>query len=155
MLSIQEYITNGNLDIAKVYVDKFFINLKDDIDIYLDNDLIKWFGYDGDLFKQKQNIKNIITKNFILNEDYKIMNNKEYKILEIPIYHKRYIGNKTQHILIKPNIFKELAMMINTNKSKNIRRYYIKLEKLLKDLIKVLLYDIYLYIFFINFFIKV
>jgi Leucine-rich repeat (LRR) protein len=49
MLSINDFIVSNNNVVNTIYIDKFFINLRDDIDIYLDYELIKCFGCEGPL----------------------------------------------------------------------------------------------------------
>jgi phage anti-repressor protein len=44
---------------------------------------------------------------------------------------KRGAHNK-QYITVSPDCFKELCMHVGTKKSKEIKKYYIKLEKVFK-----------------------
>jgi phage anti-repressor protein len=90
-----------------------------------------------------------IKRNFDEDTDYKILKNKEYiKFLEkdekIKGRHmaelKSYLPKPTEgpaarskrHLIVMPDAFRSLCMMINTNKGKQIRKYYITLEKLIK-----------------------
>ncbi len=52
------------------------------------------------------------------------------------MYPRGYIepidGNKTKHLLVDPDVFKESLMLIQTDKAHQVRKYYLKLEKAFK-----------------------
>jgi hypothetical protein len=62
LLSFHEFMKVTGYKMDKYLVDKFFHSIKEDIPIYLDNELIKWCGYSGELYKQKQLLMNLIKK---------------------------------------------------------------------------------------------
>lgn len=41
-------------------------------------------------------------------------------------------SNKTKHLIVSPDCFKQSLMILKTNKSKEIKKYYIELEKIFK-----------------------
>ena len=64
--------------------------------------------------------KKIIQREFTSNFETKSINNKK----------------QIKYTFIKSSYFRELCMMINTKKGKQIRKYYIKLEELFKNYVK-------------------
>ena len=40
--------------------------------------------------------------------------------------------NKTKHLIVSPDSFKQSLMIVKTNKAKEIRKYYTELEKIFK-----------------------
>ena len=105
------------------FIKDFFIIAKED---YFDNEIIidfdivvKW------LDTRKDNLKKILIDNFENKYDY-IITKKEKDIIS-------YRG-KTQYdeILITPDCFKELCMISQVNKAKEVRKYFLVLEKLIK-----------------------
>ena len=109
--------------IPEDFIKDFFIIAKEN---YLDNEIIinldiisKWLN------TRKDNIKKILIDNFEQHFDFKIKK----------IRKKHKIDNKTSNydeILITPNCFKELCMISQTKKAKEVRKYFIELEKLIK-----------------------
>lgn len=73
-------------------------------------------------FANKANAKRSLTNNFTVNEDY--------KILLLPKDDHRWGGNNDETIMLNTDTFKNLYMIVKTEKAKNIRKYYIKLEKI-------------------------
>lgn len=109
--------------IPEEFINDFFMIAKED---YLDNELIidfeiicKWLNV------RKDSLKNILINNFEDKFDYTI---KEMK--------RRQINSRGatlyEEITITPNCFKELCMISQTKKAKEVRKYFIELEKLIK-----------------------
>jgi len=139
MLSLKELLEVIDYDINNIYLDKFWNSIEDDKWIYLDNDTILWLGYQ-DIRRGKDNICKLLKRNFIEIDDYKILNHNEFileKFLDATMAsrnvddEKRGIHNK-QYIITSPDCFKELCMHVGTEKAKEIKRYYINLEKVFK-----------------------
>jgi len=86
--------------------DEFFINLET---------VAKWTKI------RKDNIKRVLKQEFVQDEDYII----EYKQLSKG-------GSEYETILLSSDCFKELCMILRSDKSKQVRKYYIKVERLLK-----------------------
>lgn len=76
-------------------------------------------------FANKGNAKRTLENNFIINEDY--------KITILPRENGRI---STEDIMMNTNTFKNLCMLAKTDKGKEIRRYYIKLENMNNQLIQ-------------------
>ncbi len=93
---------------------EFIINL---------DDIWKWLG-----FSRKDPAKRVLQKHFSQNVDYKIA-------LHNSVERKNDGGYNKEHILLTVETFKTLCMLAATDKSKEIRQYYIKLEELLQEVI--------------------
>jgi phage anti-repressor protein len=94
-----------------------------DYPINLDT-LVKLVG-----FKHKANAKRTLVNNFVLDEDY--------KILLIPkdeqVVHG---GHNEENIMLNIDTFKNMCMLVKTEKSKEIRKYYVKLENIYNKIVK-------------------
>jgi phage anti-repressor protein len=103
-------------DEKKWYVSNLYMSLNydpiDDYPIELDN-IWKLIG-----FSHKGNAKRTLINNFTQNEDYKILD-----------------GNNKEIIMLNMDTFKHLCMMTKTEKAKEIRQYYRKLDNLFHKLI--------------------
>jgi hypothetical protein len=139
LLTIKELLNKINYNLDNIYIDRFWYSIKDDKWIYLDNELILWLEY-KDIKHGKEQIIKLIKKYNKENEDYKILNNNEFDINNfcaglIPEQNineeKRGAHNK-QYITVSPDCFKELCMHVGTSKSKEIKKYYIEIEKVFK-----------------------
>jgi phage anti-repressor protein len=78
-------------------------------------------------FSTKANAKRTLKNNFTEGDDY--------KIIFIPTDEKS-VGRPEEEILLNIDTFKNLCMITKTEKSKKIRKYYIKLEGLFNTLVK-------------------
>ena len=56
---------------------------------------------------------------------------------------KKNGGTHYHHILITPNCFKELCMISQTQRAKEVRRYFIEMEKLVRRYHEIIQDDIY------------
>jgi hypothetical protein len=156
MLTLNQFITHTEFKVDAYSMNKFFYNLDNEIPIYADKSVIEWFGFKGTYLDQKKKIKNLLKNNFAEYEniywfDY---TNQEYETY----YNKNSVGlmsptencpnksdlypnptefklngmAKTKHLVIHPMIFKHIVLMADTQKSMEIRDYYITLEDLIK-----------------------
>ena len=138
LLTVKELLKEVNYDYNELYIDKFYENIEQDKWIYIDENMLKWVGYsDTDINSSKRAYLLIIKDNFIKNKDYILYNNKEFnEKAKCMIMH---LGdntinkhNKTKHLILSPDCFKLSLMLLKTKKSKEIREYYIELEKIFK-----------------------
>jgi phage anti-repressor protein len=106
-------------------------------------------GYKGETNIQKTSFKYLLKSNFE-EDDYKILKNtpytkyleecsEEFKEWNIPFFKSNFpepvtgaSARSKTHLIVMPDAFRSLCMMINTEKGKQIRKYYITLEKLIK-----------------------
>ena len=142
MLTIERFIEVVNFNIDKYTLDKFFLNIQDDLPMYLDDSTIEWFGYRGVLKNQKGKIRLLLQNNFAedenklwfeySNKDYVTFYEENPNKLIYPHPDDFKGKNRTKHMVVHPDIFKHLILMAQTNKAHEIRSYYITLEKLVK-----------------------
>jgi phage anti-repressor protein len=110
-------------DVPNGFIQDFFDISKEscsDDDPSIDFDVVvEWLDV------RKDNLKRLLVKNFELNYDYTIT---EFK-------RKNSAGNGTNYvevIFLTPDCFKELCMLSQTAKAKQVRKYYLSIEKLVK-----------------------
>ena len=138
ILTIKELLNKLNYKYNDIFLDKFWQNIKDNIWIYIDDCMLKYMGYNSiEIFKEKQNYYDLIKRNFEENIDFKYINSKEFKLFlsthEVLIENNEFNEhNKVKHLIISPDCFKESLMLLQTSKSKEIKKYYIELEKVFK-----------------------
>jgi phage anti-repressor protein len=116
------------------FINDFFIIVKEE---YFDNEIIidfeivvKWLNV------LKENLKKLLLKNFEENYDYTIEKKKKKQINSrgATIY---------EYILITPNCFKELCMISQTAKAKEVRKYFIEMEKIIKRYFETIKEEMY------------
>ena len=79
-MKFTEFITFNDIKLENFIVDKFFHNIRDDLAIYMSDELIEYFGYSGNIKEQKKSLNELINNNFSehKNEFYWIYTNKDY-----------------------------------------------------------------------------
>lgn len=105
------------------FITDFFIIAKEE---YMDNEIIIDFSHVTKwLNVRKDSLKKILIENFENTYDYTIEKKK-----------KKQINSKGatiyENIHLTPNCFKELCMISQTAKAKEVRKYFIEMEKLVK-----------------------
>lgn len=106
------------------FIEDFFSISKES---YEDNELIIDFDIVVDWLEvRKDNLKRLMVKYFT--QDY------DYEIVTIKKYNENGSGsNYVEEIWITPDCFKELCMLSQTPKAKEVRQYYLSVEKLVKE----------------------
>jgi hypothetical protein len=150
-LTFNQFIKFNEIGLDEIKVDNFFHNLQNNIPIYMDETMIGYFGYSGSLKKQKERLTDLIEENFIEYKDqlYYGYDNKGYtKYLEnlksdqsdfknidekfdiASICPEASVGksaSRIKHTLIMPKLFKEMLMLYQTEKGKQVRSFYINM----------------------------
>jgi hypothetical protein len=100
-------------------------NQRNDFVIDLDN-IWKWIG-----FSTKQKAKNLLEKNFVINNDYKNLGNQQ-------VTHKLFIhgGHNKEIFMLTIRTFKLFCLKAGTEKAAQIHEYYIKMEETLQEVIQ-------------------
>ncbi len=133
VLPINEFINTFNYDIDNLYIDKFWNNLKNNDWVVVDYDMLKWMGYSGKRDRDnKRKYMELLESNFNEVEDYEEVSIDE---LSTRVPRDAYENNTNQNkvIIIRVLRFKESIMLIQSDKAKRIRRYFITLDKLFTD----------------------
>jgi len=88
------------------YNDAFFINF---------DNVVKWLG------QRKDSTKRTLVDNFIKNIDYTLKKNDKFR------------GKPKNEILLKQSTFKKLCMISKSNRAKEVREYFLKVEETLNQ----------------------
>ncbi|CCU55572.1 N1R/p28-like protein [Choristoneura biennis entomopoxvirus] len=147
-MDIIDFIKENNykIELGEWFRD-IWVPLFEQKDVVITNKILNFiYDFQGDknltpynlekLYQNKRNYKLFLNKNEIeynlIKYDEHTTNN--YPILknELKLYDKNNLVQKTWLVLSVDN-FKESIMMLNNNNSKIIRKYYIKIEKILFD----------------------
>jgi phage anti-repressor protein len=118
---------NFNTHEQQMFVSSFYcyLNCDDKLDFVIDLDNVwKWLS-----FCQKQRAKELLEKNFVINKDYKCLLTLESE------QKKGRGGHNKEIIMLTINAFKRLCLKAGTKKADEIHEYYIKMEKVLQDVL--------------------
>lgn len=113
----------------KIFVASFygFLNYDSKTDFVVDLDNIwKWLG-----FGQKVNAKRVLEKNFILDKDYKL---SLCQLAKQTTHTKG--GHNRETFMLNIDTFKKFCLKAETKKADEIHDYFIKLERILQEIIK-------------------
>ena len=120
--------TNFNEFEQQLFVSSFYCYLncdpKNDFVIDLDH-IWKWLG-----FSIKQKAKFLLEKNYVVNQDYKLLLNLQVK----QTTHTKG-GHNKEIFMLSVKTFKSLCLKAGTKKATEIHEYYIKLEDTLHEAI--------------------
>jgi hypothetical protein len=103
-----------------------------DYPINLDT-LVKLVG-----FAHKKNAKTTLENNFIKDEDYKILltpKGKQVFTSKGKNPKPNLGGRPNEQVMLNVDTFKNMCMLVKTEKSKQIRKYYVKLENIYNKII--------------------
>ena len=122
---LQKIKNNFTNDEQQLFIGSFYMYLNYDAlnDFIIDlDDIFKWLQ-----FSNKENALRTLKNNFIENEHYKFVDIDEKK--------GGRGGHNKKTILVTVNTFKSMCFIASTSKAKEIRMYYLKLEKIFHDTI--------------------
>lgn len=111
----------------QLFVSSFYCYLNhNDSDFVIDLDNVwKWLG-----FHAKQKSKILLEKNFIENIDYKLLLSHDRKQTN-----DARGGHNKETIMLTINTFKRFCLKAGTKKADEIHEYYIKMEKIIQDVV--------------------
>jgi len=136
---IEKVKKNFNNYEQQMFVSSFYCYLNHDYqnDFIIDlDDVWEWVG-----FNQKVKAKVLLEKNFIIDKDYKILLTKLRKQTNIapePSGAKKENtrgGHNKEKIMLNIETFKKYCLKAGTKKADEIHDYFIKLEKILQEII--------------------
>ena len=133
-MTFKEFVTFNNIDLDIDIYNKIFYNVSNNIPIYIDDSMVEYFEYKGNLEIQKNTLKKFIETNFseyqnklwysYTNKEYlKFCNNNEENSEIYPSVSTEN-NTTTKHLLIMPKLFKEIALH-QIDMSSKICKYYI------------------------------
>jgi hypothetical protein len=103
LLSVKELLNGINYQYNSVFIDKFWQNIKDDIWLYIDEEMLKYIGYSRSEYKKnKQDYLNLLKENFEIEIDFKVLFLKEFEENSIINEH-----NKVKHLIVSPDCLKQ------------------------------------------------
>jgi hypothetical protein len=145
MLPIDKFMDVAGIKLSNILpFDIAWNSFRSNIPIYVTDDLIRSFGYKGELIKQKQNLLNLVKKYKIPviqldNDKYQKFThtlqsmrkniNLDFEALYPPITEAQ-LKSHPLHTLIMPRDLKKLWLVVNTDKGDAIRDYVITLDDL-------------------------
>ena len=137
LTKIQEGFTDFE---QQLFVSSFYCYLncdqKNDFVIDLDN-VWKWLG-----FNQKEGAKRVLDKNFILDNDYKILLRRPAEQVsndltpEASGAKKSHGGHNKEIIMMTVKTFKSLCLKAGTKKADEIHDYYLKMEEIIHKVVQ-------------------
>lgn len=138
-LGVMDLLEVVNYKIDSLYIDKFWDNIENEKWIYIDDKMLEWAGYlYKDAYTSKAKFVRMLTKHFQEQDDYRHLTASEIKKSDIPEVQIVDFNthNKAKHLILSPDCFKESLMLIETAKARQIRKYYIEVEKIFKFYLK-------------------
>jgi phage anti-repressor protein len=126
-IMVEKVRQNFNTYEQQLFVSSFYcyLNYDDKTDFIIDLDNIwKWIG-----FSQKVTAKLLLERNFIENTDYKI------SLCHLAKQSETRGGHNKEIIMLTINAFKRFCLKAGTKKSDEIHEYYIKMEKILQEVV--------------------
>jgi hypothetical protein len=115
----------------QLFISSFYCYLNyhqtDDFVIDLDN-VWKWLG-----FSQKIHAKTLLEKNFTVEKDYKLLLSQ---LREQSNEHKNRGGHNREQIMLTVQTFKLFCIKAGTKKAHEIHEYFVKLERLLHEVME-------------------
>jgi phage anti-repressor protein len=120
----QLLLDNLNTEEQKLFVQSFkaYLEYSDDDTKFVINldDIWEWVG-----FSTKGNAKRLIEKTFKKDENYILKNSLILKDKQ------GHGGQNKEFIIMNVNTFKEFCILANTEKAKEVRKYYVKMENVM------------------------
>ena len=144
-LDMKEFVAYTNFPINSEIIDSFYTQMHDDIPIYLNDYAIEFFGYSGELKKQKDLILDTLKTPLYAQEkgvSWWIYDKEEYekflsglddsmKKVYPPLKTGKGSGRAT-YVLIMPFLYEHLCMSVTTVNGYQIRTHYINMKKLVR-----------------------
>ncbi|CCV01691.1 hypothetical protein IIV22_014R [Invertebrate iridescent virus 22] len=103
--------------------------------VYVHTSLLEWLGYEGTFKKQKENFIKLLDNNEIEYNEISHNNtliNQFTEIMEEISIMRSVDKPRKRWLIMEPDNFKEAIMCLTTKRSKEIRKYYLQLEKLVQ-----------------------
>ena len=153
LMTVMEWVIATNYPIDRLYLDKFWYSLQEGQLIYVDDELIRWMGYESARCcdRKPKFMKLLAATQMRRDVDYFEYSNDEYatflsdhakndKNSVRPIGRTEFYPpvdqsngkGMTKHLLLTADCLRGVMMCLSTAKAGEIRAYYIALEKLFR-----------------------
>ena len=134
LMTVNSFVSTFGYNIDKLYIDKFWGSIDNNDWIIIDYDMLKWIGYtyvrDRD---NKRKYLDLLINNFNRHIDYDELS----RIAVSNRVPKGALNNLAPNtIVVRADSFKKSLMMVRTDKAKQIRDYFITLEKIFINYLK-------------------
>ncbi len=140
MLTVTEFIKATDFPIDMFMIDRFWHTMEEDKLIYVDDELIRWMGYNANsTLDRKKNFMKLLTND---NDSFFVKSTKEYsnylaslspeRVSQYPPVPTTKGKVNAKHLLLTPKCLKSAVLKLNTKKGDRIREYFVSMEHLLK-----------------------
>jgi phage anti-repressor protein len=133
-LTVREFCEKMKIKNNSMYIDKFWKCITQESPIIIDDEIIRWLGFEGKICNARTDFKdNLSDYNipFIIKKYDEIVKLGLPSVIKNENMDQRFL-KRSHFIIMKPDDFKEMCMMTNKSKAKEIRKYYLQLEKVFK-----------------------
>ncbi len=144
MNNIQDFINTYGIE--QKFVDKIFISISNNTDVYIDEWLLNYIGYENERDRDnKKQYLDLLKHNFKEDIDYKLLKTSTFKEtypdtkVNLRIFEESNInsGNSVKHLIVKPKCFKASLLKMRTDKAREVIEYYLILEDACKEFCKL------------------
>jgi MSV199 domain len=134
LLDILKFIEVTEFDLNKVMFDYFWQVMIGNTPIHLGRCVLEWFGYEGEIFSQKQKFVSMLKRNNITYKEL-TQHDKEIELYPTIAEEISLLPSNVRHskfLIMEPKDIKMAIMQLKTKNGHIIRQYYIDLEDLMK-----------------------
>jgi hypothetical protein len=142
LLDIMEFIKVTKFELNEVMFDYFWQVMVGNTPIHLGRRVLEWFGYEGEIFSQKQKFVSMLKRNDIGFTEL-ASDNKEielYPTIKVELAFLPSNIKNSKFLVMEPRNLKKAIMKLNTKNGNAIREYYVDVEDLMKLYVEYTLY---------------
>lgn len=127
IMDVYKFVDTFKYPIEKLYIDRFWISIQNNDWVVVDYTTLRWMGYDTIRDRDmKRDYLKLLERNFIACIDYEEVAKSDLRLGE-------HILTQAKTIIVRCRRFKESLMILQTQQSRTIRRYYTTLEEIMID----------------------
>jgi len=130
LMDIYAFIDTFKYDIDRLYIDRFWNSINNNQWVVVNYDMLKWMGYTNERDRENRRAYlAVLNNNFIEGLDYEDVCNNDPRLCVVDHAQRKIT-------IIRSRQFKESLMLLQTERSREIRRYYTFLEEILIDFMR-------------------
>jgi len=127
LMDVQSFVEIFKYEIDKLYVDKFWNTINDNVWMVADYEMLRLMGYNAARDRtNKEKYLKLLSNNFVEGDGYDIIFETDQRIGD------RMVAGKNT-IIVHPKTFKDSLMMLQTEYAKSIRDNYLLVEEIHKS----------------------